>query len=49
MKGAVEEAVGRLVGDRHVEAEGQKDQAAGKLQKKIGDVVEVLSDVLKKF
>jgi uncharacterized protein YjbJ (UPF0337 family) len=48
VKGAVKEAVGRLVGDKRVEAEGKKDQAAGKLQEQIGDVVEVLSNVLKK-
>jgi uncharacterized protein YjbJ (UPF0337 family) len=48
VKGAVKEAVGRLVGDKRVEAEGKKDQAAGKLQAQIGDVVEVLSNVLKK-
>ena len=49
VKGAVKEAVGKLVGDKRFEAEGQKDQAAGKLQAQIGDVVEVLSNALKKI
>ena len=49
VKGAVKEAVGRLLGDQRLEAEGKKDQAAGKLQQQVGDVVEVLSDVLKKL
>jgi uncharacterized protein YjbJ (UPF0337 family) len=38
VKGAVEESVGRAVGDAKVESEGRVDKAEGKIQKAIGDL-----------
>jgi uncharacterized protein YjbJ (UPF0337 family) len=38
VKGAVEESVGRAVGDAKVESEGRVDKAEGRIQKAIGDL-----------
>jgi len=38
VKGAVEESVGRAVGDAKLESEGRADKAEGKIQKAIGDL-----------
>lgn len=41
LKGKVKESVGRATGDRSLQARGNADQAAGKIQKKTGDVKKV--------
>jgi uncharacterized protein YjbJ (UPF0337 family) len=41
LKGKVKEGVGRATGDKSLKAEGKADQAAGKTQKKVGDVKKV--------
>lgn len=38
LKGKVKEGVGKLTGDRDLEAEGHLDQAKGKGQQALGDV-----------
>ena len=38
VKGAVEESVGRAIGDAKLESEGRVDWAEGKIQKAIGDL-----------
>jgi uncharacterized protein YjbJ (UPF0337 family) len=38
VKGAVEESVGRAIGDAKLESGGQADKAEGKIQKEIGDL-----------
>lgn len=38
LKGKVKEGVGKLTGDRDLEAEGNLDQAKGKGQKALGDI-----------
>jgi uncharacterized protein YjbJ (UPF0337 family) len=42
VKGRVREKVGRATNDPNLEAEGQGEKIAGKIQKKIGQVKEVL-------
>ena len=39
-KGAVEEAAGKLTGNKRTEAEGKVDKVAGKIQKGYGDAKE---------
>ena len=41
VKGAVKEKVGRAINDPDLEAEGQAEKIAGKVQKKIGQVEKV--------
>ena len=41
-KGAVKEAIGRLVGDRDLKAEGKAEHSAGKVQEKVGQVKKVM-------
>ncbi len=36
VKGAVKEAAGRVLGDKKLEADGNADKAAGKVQNEIG-------------
>jgi uncharacterized protein YjbJ (UPF0337 family) len=43
IKGRVEEAIGKVASDRKLQARGNVDKMAGKIQKTIGD----LSDALK--
>lgn len=38
VKGSVKEAAGRMTGNTRTEAEGKAEKAAGKVQKKYGDV-----------
>jgi uncharacterized protein YjbJ (UPF0337 family) len=40
--GKVKETTGRLVGNRRLEATGKADQAEGKVQKKVGQIEQVL-------
>jgi uncharacterized protein YjbJ (UPF0337 family) len=46
--GAIKEAVGKAVGNERLEAEGMADQAAGKIQKGVGDLKEAGRDALKR-
>ncbi len=43
VKGDVKEALGKVAGDKELEAEGQADQVAGKVQNKVGDVKKVFN------
>lgn len=47
MKGSVKEAAGKATGNERLEAEGVADQAAGKVQKGVGNLKEAARDVLK--
>jgi uncharacterized protein YjbJ (UPF0337 family) len=47
-KGAVKEAAGKLVGNDRLTAEGQADQAGGKVQSTVGDAKQKVGDALKK-
>jgi uncharacterized protein YjbJ (UPF0337 family) len=42
LKGKVKEKAGRLVNDPDLEADGQAEKIAGKIQKKVGQVEKVL-------
>jgi uncharacterized protein YjbJ (UPF0337 family) len=41
-KGTIKEAVGKIIDDPNLEAEGLAEKVAGKVQKKIGQVEKVL-------
>jgi uncharacterized protein YjbJ (UPF0337 family) len=41
-KGAVKEAVGKVVGDKKLETEGKTDKAAGKVQNAVGGLKDAL-------
>lgn len=41
LKGQLKEKVGRLTNDPNLEAEGQGEEVAGKVQKKVGQVEKV--------
>jgi len=41
-KGAVKEAVGKVVGDKKLESEGKADKAAGKVQNAVGGLKDAL-------
>ena len=43
--GKIQEEVGKLTGSKEQEAKGLKHQAEGKLQTKVGDVKEAVSDL----
>jgi len=42
VKGAVKEAVGKVVGNRDLETEGKLENLDGKVQEKVGEVKKVL-------
>lgn len=42
VKGKVKEAVGKVVGDAKLEAEGKADKVEGKIQNAVGGVKDVL-------
>ncbi len=46
-KGAVKENVGRAVGDRDMEAEGQADRASGNVQESYGEAKRNVGDTVK--
>ena len=46
-KGAVKEAAGKLVGNERLTAEGQAEQAAGKVQSTVGDVKNDVGNAIK--
>ena len=41
VKGAIKEKAGKVVNDPELEAEGQDEKTAGKIQKKVGQVEKV--------
>jgi len=44
VKGKVKESVGKIVGNRDLEAEGKIEKVQGKLQKKRGEIKKVLGE-----
>ena len=48
VNGAVKEAVGKVVGDSKLEAEGKADKAEGKVQNAIGGLKDAVRDAVKK-
>ena len=46
--GKVQEQTGKLVGNKEQEAKGLRKQVEGKAEKALGDVKEVVKDVVKK-
>lgn len=48
MGGKVKETTGKLTGNARLEAEGHMDQAAGKVQKAVGDLKDGAREALKK-
>jgi uncharacterized protein YjbJ (UPF0337 family) len=46
-KGAVEDAAGKLTGDRKLEAEGKLDKAKGSVHTALGDAKDALKDAAK--
>lgn len=47
-KGAVKEAVGKVVGDAKLQKEGKTEHAVGKLQNAVGGATDALRDAVKK-
>lgn len=47
-KGAVKEALGKVVGDSKLEAEGKADKAEGKVQNVIGGMKDAVRDAIDK-
>ena len=43
MGGKIKEGLGKLTGDRDLEAEGHMDQAKGKAQQALGDIKDALN------
>jgi uncharacterized protein YjbJ (UPF0337 family) len=41
-KGAIKEKTGRVINNPNLEAEGQDEKVAGKIQKKVGDIEKVV-------
>jgi uncharacterized protein YjbJ (UPF0337 family) len=48
VNGAVKEAVGKVVGDSKLQAEGKADKAEGKMQNAIGGLKDAVRDAVKK-
>ena len=48
LKGAAKIALGKLVGDAKLQAEGKSDQTLGKVQNLVGGIKDVASDAAKK-
>ena len=44
VKGAVKEKIGHIIGNPDLEADGNKEEVAGKVQKKIGQIEKVLEN-----
>jgi uncharacterized protein YjbJ (UPF0337 family) len=42
VKGKIKEAVGKVVGNKDLEAEGKGENLGGKVQEKVGDIKKVL-------
>jgi uncharacterized protein YjbJ (UPF0337 family) len=47
-KGAVKEAIGNVVGDAKLQAEGKADKAEGKVQNAVGGLKDAARDALNK-
>ena len=47
-KGKIKEVTGRVIGNPDLEAEGDADQVAGKVQKTYGDAKDKVADELNK-
>jgi len=47
VKGAVKQAVGKVIGDAKLESEGQADKIEGKVQNAIGGIKDTVKDALK--
>ncbi len=47
VKGAVKQAVGKVVGDAKLELEGKADRIEGKVQNAIGGLKDTMKDALK--
>jgi uncharacterized protein YjbJ (UPF0337 family) len=47
-KGAVKDFVGKVTGDRKMQAEGQTEKAAGKVQNAAGGAKDAVRDAVKK-
>jgi uncharacterized protein YjbJ (UPF0337 family) len=48
VKGAVKEAIGKVVGDAKLESEGKADKAQGKVQNAVGGLKDAVRDAAKK-
>jgi uncharacterized protein YjbJ (UPF0337 family) len=46
-KGSIKETIGKATGNERMEAEGVTDQAAGKIEKGVGNLKEAARDALK--
>ncbi|MBU2623523.1 MAG: CsbD family protein [Proteobacteria bacterium] len=44
VKGNIKDAVGKMVGNRDLEAEGKVENLAGKIQEKIGQIKKVVGE-----
>ena len=47
-KGAIKEGVGKMTGDKKMEAEGVADKASGKVQNTVGGVKDTARDAMSK-
>jgi len=47
VKGSVKEALGKVTGNTHLEAEGATEKVAGKAQEKLGEAKETAKDIAK--
>lgn len=48
VKGNIKEAVGKVTGNDRTVAEGKADQAAGKVQSKVGEAKDKVRDAVKR-
>ncbi len=48
VKGAMKEAIGKVVGDANLQSEGKTDRAVGKIQNAVGGLNDAVSDAAKK-
>jgi uncharacterized protein YjbJ (UPF0337 family) len=46
VKGAVKEAVGKVIGDKKIQAEGAGEKAAGKVQNAVGGAKDAVRDAI---
>jgi uncharacterized protein YjbJ (UPF0337 family) len=47
IKGSIEKTVGKMIGNRKLEADGKFDEAAGNVRKSIGEAKDVVRDTAK--
>jgi len=48
VNGSIKEAVGKVTGDRTIEAEGKVEKATGTVQQNVGEAKDKLRDAVKK-